>query len=222
MRLRILPLILFFAFTSIVVKVFDAIVEKANAPSDKLVSQFEALAQEGELEIEEGEEGLPDGDSTEEEAVLSTGYSGAGPKELEVTNMTEMERNLLENLANRRKELEDWSKSIAMKENILNATEKKINHKMDELKELKQEISRLLEEYNEKENKKIIRLVKIYENMKPQNAAQVFESMDIQILVEIAGKMKEANLAKIMDKMNVEKAKVITEKLAMQRKLSVN
>ena len=62
MRLRILPLILFFAFTSIVVKVFDAIVEKANAPSDKLVSQFEALAQEGEIEIEEGEEGLPDGD----------------------------------------------------------------------------------------------------------------------------------------------------------------
>ncbi|PIR37869.1 MAG: hypothetical protein COV35_08040 [Alphaproteobacteria bacterium CG11_big_fil_rev_8_21_14_0_20_39_49] len=222
MRLRILPLILFFAFTSIVVKVFDVIVEKANAPSDKLVSQFEALAQEGEIEVEEGEEGLPDGDSTEEEAVLSPGYSGAGPKELEVTNMTEMERNLLENLANRRKELEDWSKSIAMKENILNATEKKINHKMDELKELKQEISRLLEEYNEKENKKIIRLVKIYENMKPQNAAQVFESMDIQIIVEIAGKMKEANLAKIMDKMNVEKAKVITEKLAMQRKLSVN
>ena len=221
MRLRILPLILLFAFTSVVVKVFDAIVEEANTPSEDVVYKFQAMAQEGEIEVEEGEEGLPEGEE-EEEAVLSPGYSGAGPKEVEVTNMTEMERNLLENLAKRRKELEEWSSSIAMKENILNATEKKINRKMEELNKLKEDVKILLEDYNEKENKKVLRLVKIYENMKPQNAAQVFETMDMDILIEVISKMKEAKVAKILDKIKTERARSITEKLAKQRRISVN
>jgi len=221
MRLRILPLILLFAFTSVVVKVFDAIVEEANTPSEDVVYKFQAMAQEGEIEVEEGEEGLPEGEE-EEEAVLSPGYSGAGPKEVEVTNMTEMERNLLENFAKRRKELEEWSSSIAMKENILNATEKKINRKMEELNKLKEDVKILLEDYNEKENKKVLRLVKIYENMKPQNAAQVFETMDMDILIEVISKMKEAKVAKILDKIKTERARSITEKLAKQRRISVN
>lgn len=254
MRLRILPLILFFAFTSVVVKVFDAIVEKANSPHENFINKFQALAQDGKPSDKEekssdkaetnptedtetptdsgtdaeksaqsdGKEKLPPAKKEEEEAVLSPNYSGAGPNEVDVNNTTEMEKNLLGNLSNRRKELEEWNASISMKESILNATEKKINRKMEELNQLKSDVSKLLQDYNEKEDKKILQLVKIYENMKPQNAAEVFEKMDMDILINLISKMKEAKVAKILDKMKTEKAQNITEKLAQQRRISVN
>jgi hypothetical protein len=121
MRLRILPLILFFAFTSVVVKVFDAVIEKANSPHENFVNKFQALAQENKTSDKEeappaenaddsekkgteeeknaksdDKEKLPKAEKVEEEAVLSPGYSGAGPKELDVSNSTEMEKTYLE------------------------------------------------------------------------------------------------------------------------------
>jgi flagellar motility protein MotE (MotC chaperone) len=136
--------------------------------------------------------------------------------------MSEMEKNLLENLAKRRKELEDWSASIAMKENILNATEKKINGKMEDLKKLQDQVSALLLEYNTKEDAKVARLVKIYESMKPQDAANIFEKMDIETLLPVVNKMKEDKAGKILAKMNPASAKEITVRLSKQHLLQGN
>lgn len=233
MQLRVLPLVIIFAFTSVVVKLFDYGLYKANVPSGEVIAKFEAMAQEGEAPAAEAEaEASAEGEGEspaeeeksedapeEEEAHLSPGYSGAGPSELDITNMSDMERSLLENLAKRRKELETWSASIAMKENILNASEKKINRKMEELSALKTEVSNLLLEYNKKENKQILRLVKIYENMKPQDAASIFERMDDDILLEVVDNMKEAKAAKILAKLNSDRANQITSKLAQKRRL---
>ncbi len=215
MRIRILPIVIVVAFTLVVVKFFDIVVEKKIYKDALVTSSVKAAAQESEEEggEEDDEEGRYD-----EEAYASPGATG--PKELEVSNISDMERNLLENLSKRRKELEDWAASISMKENILNATEKKINRKMDELKTLQEEVVHLLEEYKQKENKKTQRLVKIYENMKPGSAARIFDRMGMDLLIEVVGKMKEAKSAKILAKIDPEKAKEITLRLAQQRRLS--
>ncbi len=232
MKLRILPLVIFVAFTLVVVKAFDLVVEKTGS-SNNIPSTTQAIAEEkappAEGESPPAEDAHGGGEEKKDEVptegpdasppVLSPNYSGGGPAELDVTNLSDMEKNLLENLAKRRTELEAWSASIAMKENVLNATEKKINLKMEELEKLKVEVTTLLTEYNEKEDKKVQRLVKIYESMKPLEAANIFGNMEESIALDVIGKMKEDAAAKVLAKMLPAKAQALTEKLALQRKL---
>lgn len=222
MRIRVLPIIIFIAFALIVAKVFDAAIEKGGVSLSgiEIVSQFEAAAEEG---TEEDVENVDDMDIPEDgEAVLSPNFSGSGPRELEINNISQMERNILENLSKRREKLEVWKESISLKENILNATEKKIDRKMAELKYLQGKVEKLLSEYEKYEGGKVKRLVKIYENMKPQSSAVILQDMDTEILVRIVANMKEANAAKILAKMRPDRAKEITTKLAKQNQLSLN
>ena len=62
-------------------------------------------------------------------------------------------------------------------------------------------------------------LVKIYEAMKPKDAARIFEQLDIDTILLVAERMKERRLAPVMAQMNPEKAKDITIKLSKLREL---
>ena len=73
--------------------------------------------------------------------------------------------------------------------------------------------------YDEKEQEKIRSLVKIYENMKPKDAARIFEEIDMDVLLDVVDKMKEKKIAPILAKMNATRAKEITTELAERRKL---
>lgn len=247
MRIRIIPLIIFTAFISVFIKISDIFVDDIQHLEEAiLLSTLDAsaaeetksdTAAEGDAAATPSEDAKPAGEEaktdenkpageeakTEEKAIVdkgepSPGYKG-GPKEVSISDMTLMEKNILENLAKRRQELDDWNNSIEMKANILDATEKKINGKMTELESLKADVEKLLTEYNEKENAKIAQLVKIYENMKPKDAAKIFEEMDMPILLEVVGKMKEQKSAKILANITPEKAKELSVELANQRRL---
>jgi flagellar motility protein MotE (MotC chaperone) len=60
---------------------------------------------------------------------------------------------------------------------------------------------------------KVASLVKIYENMKPKDAARIFEALDMDTLLLVAERMKERKLAPVMAQMNSERAKDITVEL---------
>ena len=59
--------------------------------------------------------------------------------------------------------------------------------------------------------------MKIYENMKPKDAARIFEQLEIDVLLLIAERMREARIAPILAKMSPAKAKAITVELATRR-----
>ena len=67
--------------------------------------------------------------------------------------------------------------------------------------------------------KKIEGLVKIYENMKPKNAARIFEELDMDTLLMVTESMGARRLAPIMAKMNPARATEITVELSRLRKL---
>ena len=166
-KVRLLPIVVTFAFVLVFIKMHDVLfvhferwIEADNTSIHKKSDSSVALAADDEEGAEEDEPKLGGFD---EDAVWSPGAKN-GPERVTPMSGSEMERTILQNLAERRKELDAWSESIAMKENILNATEKKINQKLEELEGLKLEVSQLLGQYNEKESKKIQRLVKMYEN----------------------------------------------------------
>lgn len=176
--------------------------------SDIIVeAKLEALAQEQELEEDTGNN-----------PVWSPG-APEGPQEINPSSDNPTQRSVLENLSNRRKELEKWAASIAMKENILNATENKINQKMDELRSLQLQVGSLLKQYDDKEREKIHRMVKIYESMKPQSAAAIFERMNMELLMEIISYMKEVKAAPILAKLQPERAKQVSERLLLKNRL---
>lgn len=133
---------------------------------------------------------------------------------------TPAELDLLQNLAKRRAELDKWEANVQLKENLLSATEMRVNEKLEQLEALKQELTGMLDQYHKQEDGKIGSLVKIYENMKPRDAARIFEEMDMPILLEVVDRMAEKRAAPILAGMDPLKAKQLTQELAEYRRVA--
>lgn len=132
----------------------------------------------------------------------------------QIKTFTEEEIDILKRLADRRNRLLEWEEELEVKANVLSLTEEKIDKKLEELRVLKKKVEEALREYRKEEDKKTQSLVKIYENMKPKNAADIMAKMNINNILPIVDKMKEKNAAEILGKMDPRIAKEITSRLA--------
>lgn len=131
---------------------------------------------------------------------------------------TPTELDLLQNLTKRREELDTREKELALKSKVLEATEKRINDKVLEMKTLQAELARVVEQYNTRQNSEIMSLVKIYENMKPGDAAAIFNEMDMPILLSVIDKMSERKVAPVLAGMDPRRARDVTQELAELRR----
>ena len=77
----------------------------------------------------------------------------------------------------------------------------------------------LLENQSEEEKARIVSLVKIYEGMKPKDAARIFDTLDLDILVSVVSQMSERKLSPVLAAMNPERARTVTIMLAEQKRL---
>jgi flagellar motility protein MotE (MotC chaperone) len=124
------------------------------------------------------------------------------------------ERAILGRLQDRRQELDDRGKQLEMQESLLKAAEKRIEAKVMELKDVesRQKQTNVVREKQEQDRFKSI--VAMYENMKPKDAARIFERLDIRILVEVAMAMKPRTMSEILAAMSSEAAQRLTVELA--------
>ncbi len=137
----------------------------------------------------------------------------------DVIDVSPTEIRMLEDLLARRTRLEKWEVDIDMREKLLAATEARIDEKITELKAINQRIDGLVTQFNAREDEKITRLVKIYETMKPKDAARIFNELELDLLLEVLARMREAKAALIIAKMNSSKAKTVTSEFATRRSL---
>lgn len=135
-------------------------------------------------------------------------------------SFSKVELELLQNLGRRREELDRWETNIQVKEAALDATEKRINDKITQIEAMKKEVSELLAQYNQQEDTKIKSLIKIYENMKPKDAARIFDDMEMPILLLVIDKMAEKKAAPILAEMTPQKARQVTVQLAAERQIN--
>lgn len=135
---------------------------------------------------------------------------------------TEAEIETLEDLAARREELDRREREMETRDALLQAAEKRIDEKVAELKALKAQIERLVVRYDEAEQAKLQSLVKIYESMKPKDAARIFGELEMDILLDVVERMREQKAAPILAKMDPTRAKAVTAELAQRRRLSQN
>ncbi|HUN51695.1 MAG TPA: hypothetical protein VMU42_11275 [Candidatus Sulfotelmatobacter sp.] len=141
------------------------------------------------------------------------------PPKRDPTTFTQAEVDLLQNLSTRRDELDKRAKDIEMRESVLAATAKKVDEKIAALKQIQDNIQALLKQRDAADERSLKSLVKVYENMKPKDAARIFEKLDMPILLQVVERMKERNLAAILAEMDPAKAKSITIELATQHEL---
>ncbi|MBF0394506.1 MAG: hypothetical protein HQL38_17660, partial [Alphaproteobacteria bacterium] len=139
----------------------------------------------------------------------------------DVNPFTQSEIDVLQKLAERRESLEVRGRELDMREGLLKAAETRIDKKVVELKGLEASIQGLLKKYDQQEDAKMRSLVKIYETMKPKEAAKIFEQLEMPVLLEVIERMKEAKIAPIMAQMDPLKAKAVTTELASRRQMPI-
>ncbi len=120
--------------------------------------------------------------------------------------------SLLQRLGERRDVLEKREQDLKLREELLQAAEKRLQSKLSKLKELED-----AEKSGEKSQKQSIKdLVIIYENMKPKDAARIFDALSLDILHELATSMNPRKMSGILAEMDVKAAERLTVEIAAQ------
>ena len=143
-------------------------------------------------------------------------WRDASDSDLDVTSI---KLEMFEDLSKRSAELEKIEEDLRMREALLKAAEQELDRKVQELTNLRKEIEELLELQSGKEQERIDSLVKIYEGMKPKDAARIFDTLDLDVLVMVMSKMSERKVAPVLAAMNPERARTVTIMLAEERVL---
>lgn len=224
-RIRFLPLTIFAATLMLTVKIGD-IWDGFDGLINGTIQVSEAIAQPAEEDAKPAaKDGQPAaGEKTAEQAVpaaLKDEPQGQISKLItnDPTLLTPAEIDLLQQLAERRQVLESREQEFEIRTGLLAAAESRIDKKVEELKVLRETISGLIKTFDAQQDAKLLSLVKIYENMKPKEAAKIFEALEMDTLLEVAERMKERKLAPIMAKMDPEKARDMTVELSRLRQL---
>lgn len=129
------------------------------------------------------------------------------------------EIQVLQQLSARRESLDARAEDMDRRSDLLRAGEARLDQKLQELKDLQILLQGLLKSHDTQQDAQMRSLVKIYENMKPKDAARIFEELDMATLLQVAERMGERKLAPVMADMNPAKAKAVTEELAKLRQL---
>jgi flagellar motility protein MotE (MotC chaperone) len=111
---------------------------------------------------------------------------------------------------------ESWSDRLAQ----LKAAELRVGAQVEKLTRLKGALETLLEKRRHEETGDIQRLVNLYRNMKPVEAAAILADLDMPIVVSIVMAMSEREAAPILAQMPKNAAQRVTREIARQRSLS--
>jgi flagellar motility protein MotE (MotC chaperone) len=232
-RLRIIPLTIVVASLFLMVKLIELIQGGQNFSQELLVSRVQAEEKAPEAHAEKPKVDTP-GETSSKTDDHTGSSEGAGliapanpdvssdPGDITDRRFSNVELELLQKLSKRREELQTWEGNLQIKEQALSSTEKRIDDKIAQIESMQKAVSELLAEYNKIEDAKIGSLVKIYENMKPAEAARIFDELEMPILLLVIDRMKEKKSAPVLAAMNTMKAKQVTVELAEQRRLEAN
>ena len=124
------------------------------------------------------------------------------------------ERAILERLQSRRQELEARAREIDIRESLLKAAEKRIESKVQEMKAVESRIAAVSEQKTEADAAHFKGIVTMYENMKPKDAAKVFDRLEMPVLFEIASQIAPRKMSDILGQMSTEAAERLTTEMA--------
>jgi flagellar motility protein MotE (MotC chaperone) len=132
---------------------------------------------------------------------------------------SDAEGKLNQDLSKRREELDKESRELSTRKALLSVAQQELDQKVGEMTTLRNQIQGMMSTLSDQEKARMQSLVKIYETMKPADAARIFNTLDMDVLIEVMSMMKEAKSAPVLAAMDSERAKSVTVMLAQQKKL---
>jgi flagellar motility protein MotE (MotC chaperone) len=139
------------------------------------------------------------------------------PSAIDPLSMSPAEIDLLQQLSDRRAALDKRAAEVSQREVLLQAAETRIDEKIAKLAALEKDIDRNVEKQDQETDARTKSLVKIYETMKPHDAARILEQLDMGVLLAVVQHMKERNAAPILASMDPVKARIVTQALAARQ-----
>jgi flagellar motility protein MotE (MotC chaperone) len=140
-----------------------------------------------------------------------------GPAAPDASPPSDAERALLSELRRRREQLDARDAALATREIQAQAAEKRLAARIDELAALQKQLEALETQRRARDEANWRGLVKVYETMKPRDAAAIFDDLDMAVLREVADRMREAKLAPVLAAMQPDRARALTTELSELR-----
>ena len=124
---------------------------------------------------------------------------------------------LLQQLRERQKQLDSRAAALAGRERVAAAAERRLDARLDELTSLQKRLESLEAARHARDEASWQGLVRVYEVMKPRDAAVIFDDLDMPVLLQVLDRMKDRKAAPILAAMQPERARQVTTQLAELR-----
>jgi flagellar motility protein MotE (MotC chaperone) len=128
--------------------------------------------------------------------------------------VSQAERAILESLQKRRAELDARAHELDVREDLLQAAEKRVAGRIDELKDLEARVGAAMQQKDDAEAARFKNVVAMYENMKAKDAAKIFDGLDIKVLLDVAQEINPRRMSDILALMTPGNAQRLTVELA--------
>lgn len=135
----------------------------------------------------------------------------------EAASFSPAEVEVLRQLAGRRAQLDARARELDKRAAMLGAAERRLDAKAQALTALQAKVTALLKKHDTEEDAKMASLAKLYESMKPKDAAAILQTLELDTLLRVAERIKERKLAPIMAEMHPARARDMTVELARLR-----
>lgn len=122
--------------------------------------------------------------------------------------------SVLQRLSERRFELDSREQALELQEGLVAAAEIRLNERIANLEAVEARVQALLDRQDAQEQAQFDALVSMYANMKSSDAANVFNSLNMDILLRLATKMSPRKMSPILADMSVERAQQLTIQIA--------
>jgi flagellar motility protein MotE (MotC chaperone) len=124
------------------------------------------------------------------------------------------EPRLLRALEERSRQLDAWSSDLADRARMLEVIEARAAEQVRALEAQRRALEITLAGVEKGTEAEVARLVKIYENMNPKEAARIFEAMPAEVAAGFIRRMGENKSALVMGRLNAQHAYAITLAMA--------
>ena len=214
---RVLPLMVFLAVAMVGLRVNDMWDAASGASRFNAVTEAFAEAKPEALTPAPPAPPAPAKTEASKAEAASPPVPTTPPEEEQETTGSEMA--LIKELSARREQLDKRAKELDTRQSLIRVAEQRVDQKIKEMETLRTQLQSMVNQASEAQQVQIDNLVKIYETMKPKEAARIFETLELPTLLNVVQRMKPARTAPIMAEMAPAKAKEITVALTRQDQL---
>ena len=130
-----------------------------------------------------------------------------------------MPEEMLQIISTERKLLEEQKATLARREAEIALASEKLQLEQARLDELKSALDGLFAKIEASKTDDVRRLVALYSNMKPKDAAAIMNDLDIEVSVMVLGTMSERTAAPILAGLNPVRARAISKIILERSKL---